>query len=160
MKTCGIAGQWDILSIEYHQDADLPPSGRLMELLWQLVENHGVQHFVVSMDQGGGLLAANLIEILREGWPHVRLTCVILWEEQAIRWPEPVRDEWFQVIADCDEEIMLEHHRSAENLIKRDRLLLERCDSLVLLKNPDCGLAWNLEAQAKEKGLLVRELVL
>ena len=160
MKTCGIARQWDTELIREAEKAGVLVNWELGTKLGSLITKDGVEGFVVSMDQGGGLLAAELIALLKEPRQFVRLVCVLRWKEQAVGWPEHVRDQWFKVFADCDEEVMLEHHRSSENLIKRDRLLLERCDRLLLLRNSELDFAWGLAERAKQKGIPVSELVI
>ena len=76
----------------------------------------GVTEFVAVMDRGIGLLAANAVLTLKQENPGLRLTCLLLWEEQAADWPEPVREIWFNTISLCDREVMLERHRSGSGI--------------------------------------------
>lgn len=149
MRICGILG------------ADSLPKGSseiLMEELKALVYE-GVTEFVAVMDRGIGLLAANAVLALKQENPGLRLTCLLLWEEQAADWPEPVREIWFDTMALCDREVMLERHRSSENEAERDCFLLKYCDALLL-----CGASAEafeeLETRAKTAGLKVRWLEL
>lgn len=128
----------------------------LMKELKALVRE-GVIEFVVAMDRGIGLLAANAVLTLKQENPGLRLTCLLLWEEQAADWPEPVREIWFDTISLCDREVMLERHRSSRNEAERDCFLLKHCDALLF-----CGASAEtfeeLENRARTAGIKVRRV--
>lgn len=118
----------------------------------------GAEELVVSMDDGPGLLAASVVLLLQKKYPHVRLSCLMLWEEQAAYWPESLRTLWFHVFEKCQQEIVLEHHRSEENLQKRDSYLTEHCQGLLVFSGEHGGeAAWPLLARGRLAGLDVRE---
>lgn len=131
MKVCGIVTR---------EGERLPRGAFLPEVirqLWdalRLMSSHGVEEFVISMDDGLSMWVAAAVIMLREKLPHIRMTCLLRWEEQADQWPESVRGPWFDIFAECDREIMLERRRSTDNLEKRDALLLEQCDCLLALE--------------------------
>ncbi len=60
-----------------------------------------ITSFVVALDAGIGLYAAELISGLREEDPEISLTCIVPWEEQATKWPPDLRERYFKVQAKC-----------------------------------------------------------
>lgn len=118
----------------------------------------GAETFVVSMDDSAGLLAALIVLLLKKRYPRIQLHCLMLWEEQAADWPEPVRAAWFHAFENCQEEIMLERHRGMDNLEKRDAYLAEHCDRLLVLEEDGTAEESRpLRARARLAGIDVQE---
>ena len=78
----------------------------------------GVRRFRIVMDEGPGLYASEAILALRKetaaaagnaaaAGKEITLSCVIPCETLADRWQEALRDRFFSVMEQCDEEIML-----------------------------------------------------
>lgn len=159
MKICGIAGyaeNWSFSNAEV-DGTFAAHCLRISKAIKRSIAG-GTEGFVVSMDDNIGLLSANIILLMKKRYPHVQLRCLMLWEEQAARWPESVRATWFYVFEHCDQEIMLEHHQSKNNLQKRDKYLVEHCDGLLLFSERGAeALAWPLLARARLEGLNVQE---
>jgi len=147
MKICGITGGGSLSG---------EGVGPLTETLETLV-HEGVREFVVVMDRETGLPAANAVLALKQGNPNLRLTCLLLWEEQAADWPESVRETWFNTIALCDREVMLERHRSSRNEMERDRFLMRSCDG-ILICGARTGAFWALAARAEAVNCEIRWL--
>ena len=145
MKTCGIVGRGNVSQAHFQKKLEL-------------LADKGVEEFVVSMDKDVGLTAAKTVLALKKHRPDLRLTCLLLWEEQAADWPEMVREQWFDTIAACDQEVMLEHHRTSDNLHKQVVFLSEHCDVLLLVLENPSDPDWNLSQQAQAAGLTVWKL--
>ena len=58
-----------------------------------------ITSFVVALDAGIGLYAAELICGLREEHPDISLTCIVPWEGQATKWTPDLRERYFNVQA-------------------------------------------------------------
>lgn len=156
-KVCGVVGQASYPAFE--EELDLKTMRAflgLMNTLEKLIKS-GVEEFVVSMDREVGLAVANLVLLQKKKYPHVRLTCLLPWEEQAVCWPESVRSVWFSLIPQCDREVMLEYHRSEDNDQKRDDYLMDNCDSLLAVWDQKAGPVWRTMAAARHRGLPVKE---
>ena len=131
--------------------------------LWQALDAlllEGVDEFAVAMDRWDGLAAARTVLEIKRTHPALRLTCLLLWEEQAADWPEGARADWFDAFAASDREVMLERRRSGETLVKRDRWLAEHCDCLLVLHREGPGTAWSAEELARRRGIPVRRAAL
>lgn len=110
------------------------------------------------MDGGLGLQAAANLLVLKKQYEQARMTCLMLWEEQAKEWPEQLRDLWFYVFAHCDREMILEPHRGSDNLQKRDAWLAENCGGLLVFKEGKVEeRAWSLMERARAAGMEVQE---
>lgn len=154
MVVCGIVGDAEGMGTGDRKER---LADRLRDEIGRLAAA-GVKEFAVSMDDGVGLLAANLVLRQKRNTPQVRLTCLLLWEEQAADWPEHVRDRWFNTIAKCDREELLETRRSPENLEKRDRWLRENCDGLLAVWDGGASPVWRTAAAAHTVGMPVVEV--
>lgn len=60
-----------------------------------------ITSFVVALDAGIGLYAAELISGLREEHPEISLTCIVPWEGQATKWTPDLRERYFNVQANA-----------------------------------------------------------
>lgn len=125
--------------------------------MFRRLVDDGVDEFIISMDGGYALMAALTLMMWSAGeGVRIKLSCLLLWEEQAAGWPEPVRNVFFGLVAGCDREIMLEHHRSDDNLEWRDRFLTENCQHLLAVWDGGPGPVWTV-ALARKRGLTVWE---
>ncbi|WP_295580684.1 hypothetical protein [uncultured Oscillibacter sp.] len=85
------------------------------------------------MDRGVALWSARALLAHREAAGGTyRVHCLLPWEEQAADWAERVREVWFDTIAACDREHLLDRHRDAGTLNRRDRFLAEACGCLLM----------------------------
>ena len=67
----------------------------------------GIRSFVVAMDAGLGLYAAEIINALRENDPEMTLRCVVPYEGQATKWPPNLRERYFTELGKCSELAMV-----------------------------------------------------
>lgn len=67
----------------------------------------GIRSFVVAMDAGLGLYAAEIINALRENDPEMTLCCVVPYEGQATKWPPNLRERYFTELGKCSELAMV-----------------------------------------------------
>lgn len=128
MKICGIVGEsWT--GPGPWQEGGYPA---LLEKLLALAAE-GTEEFWISMDRGVALWSARALLAHREAAGGTyRVHCLLPWEEQAADWAEPVREVWFDTIAACDREHLLDRHRDAGTLNRRDRFLAEACGCLLM----------------------------
>ena len=75
------------------------------------LQTHGVSGFVVPMDSGVCLYAAEIVNDLREKAPSLELVCVIPYEEQATKWTPELRERYFTALAQCSSTILIGAHR-------------------------------------------------
>ena len=137
-KTYGIlcAGENPLLS-QLVGKAPIPLSGDSLRQTLEQAAAAGATEFLVAMDGDGGLRAAETLLELKRQYPALRLSCLMRWEEQAVHWPEPLRDRWFDAFAACDREILLEHRPSADNLRRCVDYLRQNSQELLLFREAD-----------------------
>lgn len=63
----------------------------------------GNSRFIVPLDSGIGLYAAEAVNVLRESHADMELICYIPHEEQAVKWTPQLRDRYYAVLAKCTE---------------------------------------------------------
>lgn len=97
----------------------------------------GCTHFLCGFNQGADLLFAEALIALKPQY-LVRLESVLPYEEQAAKWPEDVRERYFDLLAGCDDETLLQtqystgcHIRAAEYMVDHSDILLAVCNGKV-----------------------------
>ena len=63
----------------------------------------GISRFIVPLDSGVGLYAAEAVNVLRESHADMELLCYIPHEEQAVKWTPQLRDRYYAVLVKCTE---------------------------------------------------------
>lgn len=120
----------------------------------------GINHYEIIMDDYIGLTAAVSLRMDELVFYNIHYTAVMLWEEQAAYWPEPIRDLWFRAFQACSKEITLESRLTEKNREKRDQYLLDHCHKLLLFTAGSCAEADALAARAEAAGLDVERVCL
>lgn len=120
----------------------------------------GVQNFVIIMDDYIGIAAASSLRLDELQVSGIHYTAVMLWEEQAAYWPEPVRDLWFRAFQACSREIILEPRLTEKNRERRDQYLLDHCRRLLVFTSAPCAGADALASRAEAAGLAVERVLL
>ncbi len=82
------------------EEACLALKADLHGALTHLIANEGVTEFLSDM-QGTGLYAAEMILEVQKTHPEVQLECLLPFEEQAVKWSEPLRDRYFYILEHC-----------------------------------------------------------
>lgn len=114
-KSCAILGS-EPLKFPWGYDEEDERCGALKLILLnmvncQLAEN--TKSFVVAIDAGIGLYAAEIINDLRDNDPEIALSCVIPWEEQATKWTPDLRDRFYNVQTQCADVETVSSHWTA-----------------------------------------------
>lgn len=65
------------------------------------LQTQGITQFVVPIDSGIGLYAAETINSLRETNTDLELICHVPYERQAVKWFPRLRDRYFEVLRTC-----------------------------------------------------------
>lgn len=105
---------------------------QLQEQLELLIEQ-GVRHFISGFAPGLESDAARLLLMHKEQEPSITLECVIAHEQQHICWSLRQQDAYFDLVAYCDYETMLQTQYSPQALARRDRYLIRHSDCALFL---------------------------
>lgn len=94
--------------------------GRLEELIKNLIEKEGVTHFISGVALGVDTYAANIVLNLKAQYPGIILECAIPCETQAVKWNERDRDIYYDLLAKCDKETLLQQNYTSDCMQKRN----------------------------------------
>lgn len=82
------------------------------------LRSKGITHFIVVLDSGVGLYAAEMINSLQEVDPDIQLTCIIPWEGQATKWTPELRERYFEEQEKCAEVVFISAAKTVDCEIK------------------------------------------
>ena len=72
-----------------------------------ILRTKGITQFLIAVDSGAGLYAAELIQSMRETDPVISYDCYVPYEEQAAKWAPELRNRYFAVFPDCRNEVII-----------------------------------------------------
>ena len=104
------------------------------EIIRQIEEN-GVTHFISGMAIGVDMYAAEIVLGLKSTYNGITLECAIPCETQAEKWSEPLRDRYFDIVAKCDKETLLQHRYTPDCMHKRNRYMVDQADTIIAVWN-------------------------
>ena len=81
------------------------------------------------------MYAAEIVLELKEKYPQITLECAIPYERQAVRWPEALRNRYFSIAEQCDQETMLQRQYTPDCLRKRNRYMVDHADIVLAVWN-------------------------
>ena len=122
----------------------------------QLIETHGVTHFISGMALGVDFYAAELVLSLKQNYPDITLECAIPCETQASKWTEELRDRYFSIAARCDKETLLQTHYTPDCMKKRNRYMVDHADVVIAVWNGKPNGTGNTVRYAQAAGKQIR----
>ena len=132
---------------------------RLAEEVEQAYED-GFRHFICGMARGADFYFCEAVLDLRERRPGVTIEAALPCEEQASRWTEPDRNRYFDLIARCDLETMVQRSYDRGCMQRRDRYMVDRSARIIAVFNGQLGGTMYTLHYAMKKGLDLRILEL
>lgn len=124
---------------------------RLKRVIASLIQNQGVTHFISGMALGVDLYAARIVLDLKAIYPHITLECALPCESQAEKWSERDRDNYFEIISNCDRETMLQHRYTPDCMRKRNEYMVDHSDYVIAVWNGEIGGTCNTVRYAARK---------
>lgn len=109
--------------------------GRLEELIKNLIEKEGVTHFISGVALGVDTYAANIVLNLKAQYPGITLECAIPCETQAVKWNERDRDIYYDLLAKCDKETLLQQNYTSDCMQKRNEYMVDNSDYVIAVWN-------------------------
>lgn len=129
--------------------------GRLEELIKNLIEKEGVTHFISGVALGVDTYAANIVLNLKAQYPGITLECAIPCETQAVKWNERDRDIYYDLIAKCDKETLLQQNYTSDCMQKRNEYMVDNSDYVIAVWNGKPSGTGNTVKYAKKKNKIV-----
>lgn len=112
----------------------------LQRELTRLIVEEDMTYFLCDMKRGMGLDVAELLLRLRDKYPQIMLECVIPFEEYVGEWAEPHRDRYFDIVARCDKETLLQTQYTPDCMQKHRQYMADAADRVMILWNPSRAL--------------------
>ena len=128
LTTCCFTGHRP-QSLPWGTNESHPDCVRLKELLRQeigrLITEKGVTHFISGMAIGTDLMAAEIVLELKKQYPNITLESAIPHEEQAARWSNKQREQYYTIAAQCDTESTLQGAYTPDCFRKRNEYMVK-----------------------------------
>lgn len=114
-------------------DESSPAAQQLKAVIRVEVEKliqRGYTRFLCSFNRGADHLFAEAVIALKARY-LVRLESVLPHEEQAAEWPESARERYFNLLAGCDDETLLQTRYSAGCQLRAVKYMVDHADLLI-----------------------------
>lgn len=136
MKTCCFTGHRP-QKLEYCKNSiqcdEL--NGKLEELIKNLIEKEGATHFISGVALGVDTYPANIVLNLKSQYTGITLECAIPCETQAVKCNERDRDIYYDVLAKCDKETLLQKNYTSDCMQKRNEYMVDNSDYVIAVWN-------------------------
>lgn len=113
----------------------------------------GMRHFMCGMAQGADFYFCEAVLDLRSRLPGITVEAAIPCEEQAAKWRERERNRYFQLIAQCDMETLVQPNYDRGCMLRRDRYMVDRSSMLIAVFNGTLGGTMYTITYAEKKAL-------
>jgi len=113
---------------------------RIKELLLEQIKAFmvgGVFKFYSGMALGVDQWAAAAVLDMKKQHPNVRLVAVRPCETQADRWNDEQRERYYNILAECDDEIVISKHFTRSCMFERNRRMVDLAEHLLAVYDGD-----------------------
>ena len=129
--------------------------GRLEELIKNLIEKESVTHLISGVALGVDTYAANIVLNLKAQYPGITLKCAIPCETQAVKWNDRDRDIYYDLLAKCDKETLLQQNYTSDCMQKRNEYMVNNSDYVIAVWNGKPSGTRNTVEYAKKKNKVI-----
>jgi len=113
----------------------------------------GYLHFICGMALGTDLYFCESALALRARHPEVTVEAAIPCEEQAANWRESERSRYYNLIAQCDLETMVQQHYDSACMHRRNRYMVDRSSRIISVFGGTLGGTMYTLSYALKQGL-------
>jgi uncharacterized phage-like protein YoqJ len=124
----------------------------------KMIEENVVTHFISGMAIGVDLYAAQIVLDLKKRYPYLILECALPCETQANKWREKYREQYFDILAECDKTTLLQTHYTADCMQKRNEYMISNSDFVIAIWNGSPSGTGKTVKYAQEKGLQITRI--
>ena len=149
MKVCAFTGHRNLAGYDFDE---LP----LARVVTNLVKN-GVKRFLCGMAVGFDMKAAQTVIVLKRSY-DIELVACLPCSNQSERFSAKNKMLYDEILACCDEVIVLEDEYSKGCMLRRDRFMVDNCDTVVCFLRKNSGGTYYTVNYAKETGKKLIEL--
>lgn len=134
---------------------------RLKEVMAEQVEKlilAGVATFYSGMALGVDQWGFEIVLELKKKYPHIRLIAVRPCDTQANKWSAEQRERYYNLLAQCDDEVLLSYNYTPTCMLERNDYLVEHADFILTVYDggKKGGTAYTVRrALAQDKHLII-----
>jgi uncharacterized phage-like protein YoqJ len=116
----------------YDEEDDLCQRIRNAMLLqiFALYEN-GITDFYSDYGVGASLWGAELVLLLMERYPQIRLFCILLYEEQSKKWTPELREQYYTILKKSTSNHLIITHYTRDRPIRCNRFLIDHASFMI-----------------------------
>ena len=123
---------WSKFEVTYQSDILFD---KLKSIITLYAKNGQADCLVTSMNIGLETMSAQIALALREE-TGLKLECALPFEEQAKYFSEPNRDRYFDIVAQCDTETIIDTKRTNNSRVKCYKYMIDSSDIICFLLVP------------------------
>lgn len=112
----------------------------------------GHHQFLCGFTAGIDFLFAETVLELREKNPSITLESVLAYESEAAAWDETIRDRYYDLLAQCSRERLLQTRYTPGCLVQRNKYLVDHTDLLLTMTDGLLGNAMQAIEHAAQQG--------
>lgn len=128
--TCAFTGHRPA-GFVFKKDENHPDCRRIKTALGEWIRQlaqGGVHTFITGMAQGTDLWAAEEVLTYKQTNPAVRLVAAVPCESQAERWEQATKQRYLDILARCDERVLVQQEYTPNCMMKRNRWMVTQAD--------------------------------
>ena len=130
MKVCAFTGHRNLAGYDFDELL-------LQRVVLNLVKN-GVTRFLCGMAVGFDLKAAQTVIVLKQSY-NIELVACLPCANQSERYSAKNKMLYDEILAVCDEVVVLESEYKSGCMFRRDRYMVDNCDTLVCFLRKNRG---------------------
>lgn len=121
----------------------------------EAMRKKGVTTFISGMAIGVDMWAAEIVLDLKSAYPQdtIKLIAAIPYEGQANKWSVEYRERYFDILAQADQEVIMQEHYTKSCMHDRNRFIVDNSAYMIAVFNGDKGGTANTLHYAESKGL-------
>lgn len=117
---------------------------------------YGLKTFLTGMAEGFDMIAAETIIELKKTFPEVKLIAVIPCKDQEKNWRPSQQERYWNIIAQCDDKIILSNHPTKECFNERNLWMVQHSSVCIACWNGQSSGTGNTVHFANKNGCRVR----
>lgn len=152
-RTCALFGDVQLLNTP---EAEKAARANVLNALMRREIDHllrlGYRRFLCGFSGPGDFALAEAVLEARQRNPDIRLESVLAYEEEAAAWKETARERYFRLLGLCNAEYCLRTRFETGCLSARNRTMVDRAGTLLIVSDGLLGNAAQAAAYAARRG--------
>lgn len=129
---------------------------RMRAAVIDLIDNHGITHFLSGMADGVDRWAADIILDLKQAYPDITLECAVPYILQYNEWTEWNKPHYHEIMKRADKVTYVQDEFSDDCFIKRDHYMVDQSSVVIAVWSGVKSGTGDTVAYANECGIEVK----